>query len=237
MRTMNLARLRSLDLRTDVLPFVVATAGEFTALFFWLFYLDQGRFWLANGILWGGFLVERTAVIVWIRYIYRSRQQKVKTPSLLITVVGLLGITLTEILIWVLWLAMADGTIAMIAMDPATNFILAAVVLMVLMQAEHSVEMAGLKQKKWTIFFTDPKTIFFTFMEVAGAVAWLYMVRTDRPILGALFLLLGLSIEHVLQGSDLRPEEVEAAELEPGAVVATDGLKGVGVDVVAPGAG
>jgi hypothetical protein len=234
MQTMTLARLRALDFRTDVLPFVIATAGEFTALFFWLFYLDQGRFWLANAILWGGFLVERTAVIVWIRFIYRSRQQKVKTPSLLVTVVGLLGITFTEILIWVLWVAMADGAIPMIAFDPTTNFVLAAVVLMILMQAEHSVEMAALKEKKWVTFFSDPKTIFFTFMEVAGAVAWLYMVRTDRPILGAVFLLVGLSIEHVLQGSDLRPAEVERVEPEPGVVVETAGLKGVGIDVAGP---
>jgi len=33
------------------------------------------------------------------------------------------------------------------------------------------------------------------------------LVRADRPLLGAVCLLVGLSIEHVLQGSDLRPEE------------------------------
>jgi hypothetical protein len=228
-------RLRNLDFRTDVLPFVIATAGEFTALFFWLHYLDQGRFWLANGILWGGFLVERVSVIAWIRYIYRTRQQQVAVPSLLPTIVGLLGITLTEILIWVLWLALADGNVPMIAFGFVGNTALAAVVLMILMQVEHSVEMAALKQRSWLVYLTNPATIFFTFMEVAGAVAWLYMVRTDRPVLGALFLLAGLSIEHVLQGSDLRPDEADARVDAGGeALLPTDALRGISADAPRP---
>ena len=42
-------------------------------------------------------------------------------------------------------------------------------------------------------------------MEAVGAVAWLYLVRHDEPLWGALILLVGLSIEHVLQGSQLKP--------------------------------
>jgi hypothetical protein len=52
-------------------------------------------------------------------------------------------------------------------------------------------------------------------MEVVGAVGWLAFVRADRPVLGAVCLLVGLSIEHVLQGSDLRPEEAEAPATAP----------------------
>jgi hypothetical protein len=212
------ARLRTLDVKTDVLPFVVATAGEFAALFFWLHYLDQGRFWLANGILWAGFLVERLSVILWIRYVYAGRsQQPAKVPGLLPTVIGLLAITLTEIAIWIAWRAMADGQIAWLNVGPGANVVIAAVVLMGLMLAEHSVEMAALKGKKPWAYLGHSTTIFFTFMEVIGAVAWLHFVRSGQPVLGGICLLVGLSIEHVLQGSDLRPEP--AAEAAAGGAV------------------
>lgn len=200
-------RLDTLDFKTDVLPFIIATAGEFTALFFWLQFLDAGRPILANVLLWGGFAVERLAVYLWIQYIYRTKEGRVERQPLLLIVGGLFLITLSEVLIWIFWLALADGDIAWLAFAATTNFILAAVVLMVLMLVEHSVEMAVLKRKPPFAYVTSVNTIFFTFMEVAGAVAWLYFVRTDRPLLGGACLLIGLSIEHVLQGSELRPEE------------------------------
>lgn len=201
--------LQNLDFRTDVLPFILATAGEFTALFFWLRYHDLGMFWLANAILWGGFLVERISVITWIRYIYRGSERAVASPPLLLALGGLIAITLSEILIWIFWLALADGKIGL-GWGAGAAVVIAAVVLMVLMQIEHSVEMGLLKRRSPTAFLLNPNTLFFTFMEVAGAVAWLYFVRADRPLLGGLCLLVGLSIEHVLQGADLRPESSPA---------------------------
>jgi hypothetical protein len=202
------ARLRALDLRTDVLPFVIATAGEFIALFFWLHFLDRGQFLLANLILWGGFALERGAVYVWIRYIYRQKEGVQENRSSLVVFAGLFFITLTEVLIWILWLALADGQIAWFDFGFIGSMIFAGIVLMVLMLIEHSVEMAGLKRQSPLIYMKKGSTIFFTFMEVIGAVGWLYFVRIDMPVVGALCLLIGLSIEHVLQGSDLKPEEV-----------------------------
>lgn len=206
--------LQNLDFRTDVLPFILATAGEFTALFFWLKYQDLGMFWIANGILWGGFLVERLSVITWIRYIYRGTERAVASPPLLLALGGLLAITLSEILIWIFWLALADGKIGL-GWGAGAAVAIAAVVLMVLMQIEHSVEMGLLKQRSPSAYLLNPGTIFFTFMEVVGAVAWLYFVRADRPFLGGICLLVGLSIEHVLQGSGLRPESEPTAATSP----------------------
>lgn len=206
--------LQKLDFRTDVLPFVLATAGEFAALFFWLHYLDQGRFWLANGILWAGFLVERISVVVWIRTIYRKKEQISVSTPILAAIFGLIGITLSEILIWVFWVTLADERISL-GLGPSAAFALAAVVLMGLMQVEHSVEMGVLKRRSPREFLLNPPTIFFTFLEVAGAVAWLYFVRSDQLLLGGLCLLVGLSIEHVLQGSGLRPDEVPAPAPAP----------------------
>lgn len=198
--------LDRLDFKTDVLPFFIATAGEFAALYFWLQFLDAGQFVRANVLLWAGFAVERISVYLWIRYVYRSRGDGPVEQSLGVTVAGLFLITLTEVLIWILWLALADGTIGAIAAAPATNMAVAGVVLMVLMTIEHSVEMGALKRTTPLAYVTSPSTLLFTFMEVAGAVGWLAFVRADRPLLGALCLLVGLSIEHVIQGSDLRPD-------------------------------
>lgn len=206
-------RLRALDLRTDVLPFIIATAGEFAALFFWLYFLDQGRFLLANLILWGGFAVERGAVYLWIQRIYRQREGVRQTGPPFVVFAGLFFITLTEVLIWVLWLALADGQIAWLDLGFVGNAVLAGAVLMSLMLVEHSAEMGALRRTSPLAYLTKGNTIFFTFMEVIGAVAWLYFVRIDMPVVGALCLLIGLSIEHVLQGSDLRPPEEGAAKL------------------------
>lgn len=197
---------RQLDVRTDVLPFVVATAGEFAALFLWLKYLDQGQFLLANVVLWTGFAVERTAVYLWIRFTYREKEGRPEAPPLPVVVGGLIAITLSEILIWILWLSIADGDIAWLASTFAVNFTLAGILLMGLMLVEHSVEMAALRRTPPFAYVRSSRTILFTFMEVAGAVGWLYFVRMDRPLVGALCLLVGLSIEHVLQGSELRPQ-------------------------------
>lgn len=210
--------LRSLDFRTDVLPFIIATAGEFTALYFWLYYLDQGQFLLANAILWGGFAIERTAVYLWIQYIYREQEGRARADSFLSVFGALFLITLTEIVIWILWLAVADGEVAWLDFGFVENTLLAGAVLMVLMLIEHSVEMAGLRQRSPLEYMTNGNTIFFTLMEVLGAVGWLYLVRTDRPVLGAVCLLVGLSIEHVLQGSELRPEEDPGEEVAPRAL-------------------
>ena len=208
--------LDRLDFKTDVLPFIIATAGEFAALFFWLRFLDSGQFVLANVLLWAGFAVERLSVYLWIRYVYRNREGRPVQQPLLFTVVALVIITLSEVLIWILWLALADGEIgAVAAAAPATNMAVAGVVLMVLMTLEHSVEMGALKQTSPWAYVTSPSTLLFTLMEVVGAVGWLAFVRADRPVLGAVCLLVGLSIEHVLQGSDLRPEEAEAAATAP----------------------
>lgn len=212
-----MSRLRNLDPRTDVLPFVLATAGEFTALFFWLHYLDQGRFLLANMILWAGFALERGAVLIWIRYVYREREgerggggaDEARAPSRALprTLAGVFVITLTEIIIWILWVAIADGEIGWLALSAGAAFGVAAIVLFALLQVQHSVEMAGLKGTVVTTYLADRTTLFFTFMEVAGAVGWLWFVRADQPVAGAICLLLGLSIEHVIQGSQLRPDD------------------------------
>lgn len=83
------------------------------------------------------------------------------------------------------------------------------------MLVEHSVEMSLIKRTGPLAFVGNPRTIFFTLMETLGAVGWLYFVRAGQPGLGAALLLIGLSVEHVLQGSQLKPEPVLPPVLAP----------------------
>jgi hypothetical protein len=192
-----------LNPKTDVLPFVAATAGEFAALFYWLRLLEAGQPWIAAAVLWAGFSVERIAVALWIVKVYTPKDAAAPPrPPLWRSALTLIVITVTEVLIWVAWYALAV----------MYGHILAAVVLMGLMLAEHSVEMSLIKRTGPLAFMGNRDTIFFTVMEVAGAVGWLYLTWNGQPVAGALCLLAGLSIEHVLQGSQLKPDEVVAPE-------------------------
>ena len=75
------------------------------------------------------------------------------------------------------------------------------------MLAEHGVELALVKRKNPLSFATHRPTLFFTAMEVLGAVAWLHFVRNDQALLGGALLLIGLSIEHIIEGASLKPQK------------------------------
>ncbi len=189
--------MKPLDFKKDILPFITATLGEFFALYFWLKFMDQDKWLPANVVLWAGFMVERVSVFLWLRNVYRTQDGMTSEEiPLWQSAIGLILIAGSEIVIWVLWLWLANDV----------NFWLAAVVLLILMLGEHSMEMSLVKKTKPLFYITDPKTIFYTVMEAVGAVAWLYLVQHDEPLWGALILLVGLSVEHVLQGSQLNPE-------------------------------
>lgn len=196
---------KKLDFRTDILPFLIATIGEFVALFFWLHYQNLGQFWTAQLLLWVGFLVERSAVILWLRFVNGKDDPETianSTPGKIAGAVVLL--TLIEIVIWAVWLAVADSMGAL----------LGTLALAIMIHSLHSIEMAVVKKTPLGAYFTDPNTIFFSVMEVAGGALWLYFVRGGNEMLGAVCLLLGLSVEHVIQGASLkRVEATKTAQL------------------------
>ena len=196
-------RSLNLNLKTDVLPFVAATAGEFAALFYWLRLLEAGQPWMAAGVLWIGFSVERIAVALWIVFVYTPKDAAAPPrPPLWKSALTLIAITVSEVLIWVVWLALARSS----------GHLAAGAVLMALMLAEHSVEMSLIKRTPPFAWVTNGNTIFFTVMEVLGGMAWLYLTWNGQPVAGAAALLIGLSVEHVLQGSQLKPAELVVPE-------------------------
>ncbi|NJM40538.1 MAG: hypothetical protein HC853_07105 [Anaerolineae bacterium] len=175
----------------------------------WLRFQDGGQFWLAQLLLWGGFLVERSAVILWLRFVNDKDDPETianATPARIAGAIVLL--TFVEIVIWAVWLFVADGMGAL----------LGTLVLAVMIHSLHSIEMAVVKKTPLGAYFTNLNTIFFSVMEVMGGALWLYLVRGGNEMLGAACLLIGLSVEHVIQGASLKrsneaPKMMRAVEM------------------------
>ena len=84
-------------------------------------------------------------------------------------------------------------------------------VLAVLMLAEYSFELGLAKRVSPLSLVTNPATLFFTAMDVFSPVAWFYFVRNEQVMLGNEVLLLGLAIEHIIEGATLKPQQTAPA--------------------------
>lgn len=80
------------------------------------------------------------------------------------------------------------------------------------MLGEYSMEMALIKAKPIQTFFINGRVNVFTLMETLGAVGWMYFHQQGQHGWAVASLVIGLSIEHILQGGELKPEENEMAQ-------------------------
>jgi hypothetical protein len=183
------------DIAKTRLPFLVATGGEFIALYFWLVFFDQGSYLLATIVLWAGFLTERIAVLVWVNLNFGDDIGiAAKDKPWWQKLIGLLAICLSEITVWVIFVLVYDHF----------GVLPAFVVLFIGEQIEHSVELGLLSESDWKKFVFSRSATMITLLEALGGLAWLYLVRHGQPQLGGLLLLLGLTIEHVVQGNAIK---------------------------------
>ncbi|MEQ9442738.1 MAG: hypothetical protein RIG62_27095 [Cyclobacteriaceae bacterium] len=188
----------TLNFKSDVLPFLIATVGEFIALHYWFTYMEVEQFILANMLLWIGFGIERASVALWLKKVYRPKEGITSTQvPLWQQWAGWTFITFTEIVVWVVWWYTVDDL----------GHLWGAVVLYILMLVEHSAEMGLVKRKSLWIYAGTFKTNLFTLMEVLGAAGWMYFHQQDQHGLAIASLLIGLSVEHIIQGSSLKPKE------------------------------
>lgn len=192
----------------DRLPFVIATGGEFIALYFWLQYWDTGSFVLATLILWAGFLTERVAVLGWVKHF--DAQMQFKYPAYRLPpgtkdfkskpkaqqFAHLLLITLSEISIWVA---------ALFAFDHY-GWVAAFAVLVLGEQLQHSMELGLIAHRPIGDYIPTWNALKITLLETVGGTAWIWLVRHEQPQLGGLCLLIGLSIEHVVQGAKIKDD-------------------------------
>ncbi|WP_068139242.1 hypothetical protein [Roseimaritima ulvae] len=184
-----------LQLLKTKLPFAIATIGEFVALYFWLMFWDQGAHITATIVLWSGFFTERIAVLYWVKvnfggHIGIAADHKPWWEKL----IGLTLICLSEITVWVAFVFVYDQF----------GILPAFLVLFVGEQLEHSVELGLLAQTSWKNFIFSRSATMITLLEAGGGLAWLYLVRHGQPQLGGLMILLGLTIEHVVQGGAIK---------------------------------
>jgi hypothetical protein len=183
-----------LDFRRDLAPFLVATIGEFVALTAWLHYLDRGHPLAADIVRWSGFAVERIAVASWVRRVH-GPATGIAGGSLWLVGLFLVVITVAEVSIWDWWLGLSRSH----------GLAAGGGLLFILIHALHSLEMAGVKRGNPLAYAITPRTLLFSAMEAAGGAAWLWLADTGRPVAGALLLLAGLTVEHLVQGGLLKP--------------------------------
>lgn len=189
--------MSKLDLKSDILPFMIATVGEWIALYFWLDFIHQDSPIIANAFLWAGFIIERSAVLYWVRTVHNpaSGIANVNYPFWQ-QALRIFGVTITEVLIWIIWLFLA-GKFGHVAAGAA---------LFVLMQLEHSWEMSLVKGTSIWSYIGNTRTLIFTVAETLGGIGWLYYVLDGQHLIAGLILFIALSIEHVIQGGTLKPD-------------------------------
>jgi hypothetical protein len=144
-------------------------------------------------VLWAGFVVERAMVVIWLR-----------VPRLVMTPAGHLrsrllvigGVTVAEIVVWLVWVWIAE------AGEP----IFAAAVLTIGIHFVHAYEVALVKHKAFAPLLSEPGVIIITLLEGVGG-AWALSQATHGRIVAPLLIMGGaLLTEHILQVSALKME-------------------------------
>jgi hypothetical protein len=197
----------------DRLPFIVATGSEFLGLYFWLYFFDRGGISIALAMiaLGAGFLSERLAVLGWVKYFHTKLQAQyglaadgsagsdIKQKSTAGALLHLSFICLTEITIWVTFVLIFDrwGWVAGFA------------TLMVGEQLQHSLDLALIARRPIREYIPSANALLITLLEGIGGISWLWLVRHGQPQVGGLILLIGLSIEHVVQGQRIKRDLAE----------------------------
>jgi len=178
------------------LPFIIATGGEFIALFFWFRFFNDGRYILATIVLFAGFLTERLAVLYWVKVNFGAQvgiTGQHKTP--LQRLVGLLAITVSEIFVWMAFFLAADHI----------NLFVGGVILFIGEQLQHSWDLALLNGKRIADYLVHPTAIVITVIEVSGGIALYHFYKSEQALLAGGIILVALAVEHVVQGGMIAP--------------------------------
>lgn len=170
--------------------FLVATAGEFLALFFWLRFSKDDQFVPAVLCLLLGFAVERAAVVGWLKLPPQVRLANGKTMPLWEILVG---VTLAEMALWVGWLQAARQIGLLLAFLP----------FFVVIHLIHCTESAVITKDTVARQLVSPGPVLLSVIESVTALLWVHFGLRGQFWLGAVCLLAGLMLEHVLQGIGL----------------------------------
>jgi hypothetical protein len=165
--------------------FTVATLGEFAALYYWQ-RLVSFPIVLRLTVLWAGFLIERGAVVAWLRLPSELRDPWGKSRPLWLV---LLVTTSAEIFAWTFWWPLSTQY----------GFLLGIVFFSLAIHAIHSYEVAIVSRTDFMSSVTQFGPIIISAIEATGGFIWLHLIDEGKPGLGALVLLASLLLEHILQ--------------------------------------
>jgi hypothetical protein len=178
------------------------TGVETVALVVWLALVDgvpatSTTAAVGLGILAVGLVVEHTLTDV-----------AVNARGLRLPGIGVLVVSVSEAVLWALWLGIVDEVPGLGA------FALACGALALLLVPQHTLEDNVLRGRPLLSRFLDPWTFAFSVVEAAGATAWLLFVRrpdllaprlaefglsaTDPAVVGVGILVVSLFVEHVI---------------------------------------
>lgn len=178
-----------------MLILVIATITEVVGLFLWVELVDDNKIVLGIVALVIGLLLERISVKMTINSFYGPNPPHPNifwnlTLSAILETVG-----------WLIWLFLADKVIGPVW---------AAVVFSVLTLFLHSYQIGYFKRIGIFVYLSDPTTIVFSVIEGITAYYWLALARDEKTLLAFIALLVGITIEHIIQGFALQAKPGEA---------------------------
>jgi hypothetical protein len=217
------------EFRKKKLPFFIATFGELFALMGWLYFFDHkdflNKYVFSTIALWTGFMIERLTVVWWAKTNFGSGigVTAAHIPAWK-RMANLLLITLSEIIVWMLFVWVFDQygkTEANGELQLKIAGIVAAVaILFAGEQLQHSYELHIMQRQPWSHYFWQGNTALITFYETLGGFCWLYFNRLGQAggsflglsgeatlaWFGGLLMLVALGVEHVVEGGALAPK-------------------------------
>lgn len=170
-----------------ILGFVLFTIVEIVALIGWLVLAlpEGGQVALGVAVLLVGMIIEH--------FIAFKATMEGDLPTL-----GLIGISISETVLWVVWLLIVQST--------GSAHVWAVIFLFVTMFLQHGVEKNIFIGKPAFQDLLKTEVIVFTAVEVGAAGLWLYFILEGQEILGAAILVVGIFVEHILQSRQSLPE-------------------------------
>ncbi len=168
----------------------LATFSEMTGLIIAQMLVTEHRPFAGVCVLVISQLSERLAVFLVAEESYVGRPYPPTMSGLVIVS------ALVESAAWILWLLLWDR----LPFPRLVSIGIATLAMFVMQLYSHSGTMAVVLNKPpLSRYASDGLTIIFSLIEALAAGAWLWVARMERPVLAAVALFVGITIEHIIQ--------------------------------------
>lgn len=188
----------------------IATIAEVTGVFLWIAFTEATPSRAALGVLALiiGLQIERITVYMTLVQVFGPKPPH-KNAGPILFATGFL-----EAASWLVWLAIVnaigDG-------DTTAGHLIGFAIFSVLTLVVHSVQMAWFAKLPPFYFVADPKSIIFSIIEAGAGFVLLLLYRDGQHVLGAIAILVCISIEHVMMATKV--EDVKTHLRSVGAII------------------